>query len=173
MRSIFLIPLTALVAAAAGCGSEARETATRSIPERDLTLVPQTSDLQFASALETQRVPTLRTVRHTRWAARLASVVEPAPVLATPQPAAQPVAEPAKAEATPANDRELLPGKTVTMIPVSTGPSIGTDKTAGLPAERGRTVMVGGGGGTCGGRGRGRGRGPGIGMAPAPRPDFR
>ena len=173
MRSIVLVPLAALVAAAAGCGPGARESATRSNPQRDLTLVPQSSDLNFASALETQQVPIHQTVRHTRWAARLAAVAVPAPVLAVPEPVAQPVAQPAKTEATPANDRELLPGKTVTLIPVSSGPSTGSDKTAEPPSDRGRTEVAGGGGGggRCGGRGRGRG--PGIGMAPAPRPDFR
>ncbi|MDQ3223879.1 MAG: hypothetical protein M3Q75_10485 [Gemmatimonadota bacterium] len=68
----------------------------------------------------------------------------------------------------PANDRELLPGKTVTLIPASTGSSAGPDETEALPEGRGRPMVVRGGG-----RCRGGGRGPGIGIAGAPRPDFR
>lgn len=176
MRTIVLLPLTALMAVAAGCGSNVREQGARSVPQRDLTLMPQAPGVQIASPVEMQQVRTSPTVHHSQWATRLvpaprstrlepklqlAAFSTPAPVPAVPQPVAQP--------STPANDRELLPGKTVTVIPVSSGPSTGTDKTDGLPADRGRTMIAHGGGGTC----RGRGRGPGIGMAPAPRPDFR
>jgi hypothetical protein len=176
MRTSFLFPLTALVAVVAGCGSEVKEHAARSVPQRDLTLVPQSPGLEIASPVEIQRL------RIQHQAARrsiprepkvvLAAMVAPlaalgagtAPVVAAPQPIAQPTNTPT----TPANDRELLPGKTVTVIPVSSGPSTGSDKADEFPPARGRT-MVAGGGGTC----RGRGRGPGIGIAGAPRPDFR
>jgi hypothetical protein len=165
MRNIILLPLAALVAVAAGCGSAVREQAGSSVPRRDLTLVTQGSQVEFASPLETRQLRTPRgIVHHSQLAVRLASVPTRAPVLAVPQP----VVQPAPAPETPLNDRELLPGKTVTVIPVSIGPSAGTDKTDGLPEERGHTVIAHGGGGTC----RGGGRGPGIGM-PAPRPDFR
>jgi hypothetical protein len=53
------------------------------------------------------------------------------------------------------------------VIPVSSGPSNGSDKTDELPGERGHI------GRAHGGRCPGGGRGPDIGMAPAPRPDFR
>jgi hypothetical protein len=166
MRTSFLFPLTALVAVVAGCGSNAREQAARSIPERDLTLVPQAPAVDIASPVEIQRVRIQhRTARRSvplEPKVRLAAVW--APVLAAPQP----VAQPASTTPTPVSDRELLPGKTVTVIPASSGPSTGSDKADEAPPERGRTVVMGGGG-TC----RGRGRGPGIGMAPAPRPDFR
>ena len=167
MRITVLFPLTALVAVAAGCGSDIKESAARSVPQRDLTLIPQTAEVEFASPVEMQQVRTSRTVHHSGWATRLqlAAFSTPAPAPAVPQPVAQPATVPA----TPANDRELLPGKTVTVIPVSSGPSNGTDKTDEPPADRGRTMIAPGGGGTC----RGRGRGPGIGMAPVPRPDFR
>jgi hypothetical protein len=165
MRTVFLLSLTALVAVVAGCGSVGREQATRSVPQRDLTLVPQTSAVDIASPVETQQLRVQhQTVRHSQLAVRLAAVTLPAPVLAVPVPGAQPVRMPA----TPANDRELLPGKTITVIPASSTPSTGSDGTDELPATRGRTKVAHGGGG-C----RGRGRGPGIGMAPAPRPDFR
>jgi hypothetical protein len=163
MRPIFLLPLSALVAVVAGCGSETTEQAARSVPQRDLTLVTQTSEVKFASPVEVQQVRTQhRTAPRSGPFApkvRLASVVESAPVLAAPEPVAE-------LASTPASDRELLPGKTVTVIPASSGPSIGTDRTDEIPAVEGRT-MVARGGGTC----RGRGRGPGIGRAP--RPDFR
>jgi hypothetical protein len=165
MRNIVLLPLAALVALAVGCGSEVREQAGSSVPQRDLTLVSQTPQVEVASPLETGqlRAPR-RSVHHSQMAARLAPVAT-APSFAAPQP----VAEPTPTSATPVNDRELLPGKTVTVIPVSSGPSTGTDKPDELPAERGHTMRAHGGGGTC----RGGGRGPDIGMAPAPRPDFR
>jgi hypothetical protein len=171
MRTIFLLPLTALVVVVAGCGSEAREQAARSVPQRDLTLVPQTPAVEIASPVETHQLRVqLRTVRPTFSSRPLepkvsfASVTVPAPVLAIPEP----VAQPASTAAASANDRELLPGKTVTVIPVSNTPSTGSDGPDELPAARGRTMVAHGGGG-C----RGRGRGPGIGIANAPRPDFR
>lgn len=177
MRTSFLYPLTALVAVVAGCGSEVKEQAARSVPQRDLTLVPQAPAVEIASPVEIQRLRMQhRTARRSiprepkvvlaAMAAPLAALgAGSAPILAVPQRVAQPTNTPA----TPANDRELLPGKTVTVIPVSSGPSTGVDKADELPEARGRTMVVRGGGGTC----RGRGRGPGIGMAPAPRPDFR
>jgi hypothetical protein len=175
MRTIFMLPLTALVAVVAGCGSEARESAARSVPERDLTLVTQTPQVEVASPVEIERPQVQhRTVGPSRLApasrsrrepkVKVADVWVPAPVLATPQPVAQPASMAPAPE--PNNDRELLPGKTVTLIPASSGPSTGPDQTDGLPEVRGRTVVARGGG-TC----RGRGRGPGVGAAP--RPDFR
>jgi hypothetical protein len=169
MRNISLLPLAALLAVAAGCGTEVKEQTSSSVPRRDLTLVTQSAQVEVASPLETQMLRTSRRgVHSSRMAARLAPVAAAAPVLAAPQPVVQPV--PAAPAATPTSNRELPPGKTVTLIPVSSGPSNGTDKGAdAFPAERGHTVRAHGGGGTC----RGGGRGPDIGMAPAPRPDFR
>ena len=178
MRTSFLLPLTVLVAVAAGCASEAREQAARSVPQRDLTLVTQTPAVEIASPVELQQVRIQRrTARQAPRSSRepkiiLAAVAAPlsalgpgsAPALAVPEPAVQP----ASTASTPANDRELLPGKTVTVIPASSTPSTGSDGTDELPATRGRTKVAHGGGG-C----RGRGRGPGIGIANAPRPDFR
>jgi hypothetical protein len=164
MRIIVLFPMTVLVAVAAGCGSLGREQATRSVPQRNLTLVPQTPAVEIASPVETRQLRIQhRTVRHSQLAVRLAAVAVPTPVLAIAQPVAQPTTT-----AAPANDRELLPGKTVTVIPAGSTPSTGSDVTDEIPAARGRTMAARGKGG-C----RGRGRGPGIGMGPAPRPDFR
>jgi hypothetical protein len=175
MRTAFLLPIAAVVAVVAGCGSEAREQRARSLPERDLTLVTQTAGVEIASPVEMQQLRIHhRAIRQAPRPSRkpkihLAAVAAPlaplgagsAPILAVPEP----VAQPATATVTPANDRELLPGKTVSVIPASSGPSTGSDRADELPPE-GRT-MVARGGGTC----RGRGRGPGI--AAAPRPDFR
>lgn len=169
MRTSLLFPLTALVAVVAGCRSGVKEQASGSVLQRDLTLVPQAPAVDIASPVEIQRVRNQhRTAQRSiplQPKVSLAAVWAPVPVPAAPQP----VAQPASTTPTPVNDRELPPGKTVTMIPVSSGPSAGVDKTDEIPRDRGRTMVVGGGGGTC----RGRGRGPGIGMAPAPRPDFR
>ena len=167
MRNVSLLPLAALVAVAAGCSSEVKVQTASSVPQRDLTLVSNSSQLEVASPLETgQLISQHRTIHHSRMAARLVPVAT-APVLAAAPPIA--AAPSATEPVAPADAHELLPGKTVTVIPVSTGPSVGTDKTGEFPAERGHAVRAHGGGGTC----RGGGRGPDIGMAPAPRPDFR
>jgi len=184
MRTAFLLPLAALMAIVAGCRSDVRERTTGSLP-RDLTLVTQSPGVAVASAVEMQQLrvehrtrrpsqPAVRPaatrpsrdpkVRLAAVAAPLASVGTGSPVLAAPEP----TAEPTSTAPTPDNGRELLPGKTVTLIPASSGPSTGSDTADEFPPTRGRT-MVARGGGTC----RGRGRGPGIGIAAAPRPDFR
>ena len=169
MRAKFLFPLTALVAVAAGCASEARDQASGSVPQRDLTLVPQTPSVEIASPVEThQLLVQHRTVRPAFSSRPLEPKVSLASVT-VPLVTAEPVAQPVSTAATPANDRELLPGKTVTVVPVSNTPSTGSDGTDELPATQGRTMVAHGGGGGC----RGRGRGPGIGIANAPRPDFR
>jgi hypothetical protein len=173
-------PLTALVAVVAGCGSEVKEQTVRSLPQRDLTLVTQTAYVETASPVETHQLRIQhRAVRPSKPAARRSRPLAPKGVLAAmtahaPILDAEPVAQPVSTSPTPEegassnNDRELLPGKTVTVIPASSGPSTGSDTADELPPERGRTMVVRGGG-TC----RGRGRGPGIGIGAAPRPDFR
>ena len=171
MRTVFLFPLMALVAVVAGCGSEAKEQASGSVPQRDLTLVPQTPAVEIASPVETHQLRVQHRTARPAFSSRtvepkvsLASATVSAPVLAIPEPVAQPTVT----AATSANNRELLPGKTITVIPASSTPSTGSDGADDFPDTRGRTMVAHGGGG-C----RGRGRGPGIGMAPAPRPDFR
>jgi hypothetical protein len=154
MRTSFLFPIMALVAIVTGCGSGETEQVTGSVLQRDLTLVTQTATVEIASPVEMQQLRIQhRSMRPSQWATRLAST-------------RRSVAQPATTSSTPNNDRELLPGKTVTVIPASSGPSAGSDRTDELPPARGRTLVTGGGG-TC----RGRGRGPGI--PGAPRPDFR
>ena len=151
MRTLFLFSLIALVAVAAGCESA-------STPRRDLTLVTHASAPEIASPVETARpVVRHRTVRPSRQAqttrasrapkVKLADVRMPAPVLAIPQPMTQP----SGTAAIPANDRELLPGKTVTLIPASSGPSIDSDRNDELP-EGHRQTTVARGKGKHGGR---------------------
>jgi hypothetical protein len=171
MRTVFLFPLLALVAVVAGCGSEAKEQASGSVPQRDLTLVPQTPAVEIASPVETHQLRVQHRTVRPAFSSRtvepkvsLASATVSAPVLAIPEA----VAQPAVTAATSANDRELLPGKTVTVIPASSIPSTGSDGADEFPDTRGRTMVAHGGGG-C----RGRGRGPVFGIANAPRPDFR
>jgi hypothetical protein len=178
MRTILLLPLPALMAVVAGCGFGATEQRAGSVPRRDLTLVTQTAGVEIASPVETQqlRIPR-RAPRASRPATGRApvariSAVEPRVGLAVGAVSApllaEPVAQPAAMAPTPGSDRELLPGKTITLIPASSGPSVGVDPADDFPTVRGGTMVVRGGG-TC----RGRGRGPGIGIATAPRPDFR
>jgi hypothetical protein len=170
MRTIFLAPLTvlALVAGVAACGSRASEPGAHSAPPRDLTLVTQTAQVEIASPVETQQAqPAARRAPRSRPLGpkvKLGGRWTPPPLPAV----SHPVAHPVSTSPTPANDRELLPGKTVTVLPASSGPSAGPDQTDDFPTARGRTMGTRGGG-TC----RGRGRGPGIGIAAAPRPDFR
>src|SRR5688572_6454311 len=123
MRIICLLPLTALVIVVAGCGSEVKQQTARSLPQRDLTLVTQTSEVKIVSPVETQQPQRAARLAPAPRSSRLqpkvvlAAVAAPAPVLAVPEPVTQPVSPASD------NDRELLPGKTVTLIPASSGPS--------------------------------------------------
>jgi hypothetical protein len=182
MRTVFLLPLTAVMAVAAGCGAEGREQAARSLPQRDLTLATQAAEVKIASPVELQQLRTqYRTVRPPRREPRRSGAIEtePAPVAVAPLavlgagsavvlPASPSVAESASTASEAANDRELLPGKTVTIIPASSGPSPAPPLTDDFPTAQGGTFAVRGGG-----RCPPRGRRPGIGIATAPRPDFR
>jgi len=174
MRALALLPILA-VTLLAGCSVEKTE-ATRSAPKRDLTLVSQSFESAVASPMErehprvrhsagsrrakVQRVGPANRIQAT---VRRASMTTTLPVAVHAEPIAQPISTPPVSE----NSRELLPGKTVTVIPASNGPSPATDTGDDLPREGSRTI-VRAGGGRCGG---GRGHGPGI--AAAPRPDFR
>jgi hypothetical protein len=195
MRNAFLfsLPLT-IVVAAAGCGSQPKQQGARSDLERDLTLVSKAPDKAVTSPIElgevrTQPGNTVRVVRHRP--ARHATTKLPEPVrsaptarpvvadVSVPSPAAQPAA------AVPADSHELPPGKTVTVIPVSSGPSSlgGESGPEDIPlmAGTGGSGMggggsgMGGGGSGMGGGGSGMGGGcpgrdaPGITIASRPR----
>lgn len=172
MRTFFLLPLTAVVIVVAGCGSQERTEAALSVIERDLTLPAQAPEVEIASAVELQQ-PAIR-----RTTGRIATAgIRPAPrrstieseTAAAPAPAlalspADTAARPVSTASEPANDRELPPGKTITVIPVSSGPSTAVDPVDEIPTVRGGIIGVRGGG-RCPPRGR-----PGIGIATRPRP---
>ncbi len=187
MRVTSILPLAFTAAVLAGCSTESprlsnQETASRgaegtAFSDRDLTLqTTATQAVEVASPVELSR-PT----SEPRPAPRPSSSPKPAPApTPDPVPEASPAAEsavpvPALAVAqvlvhqAPVEDvavgvgRELAPGKTVTAIPVSTGPSASPEDPSWTPAKPGRSMIVGGGGrrgGTC--RPRGGVRGIGI-----------
>jgi hypothetical protein len=174
MRSLVLLLPMAVLVGVAGCKVGAGEQMARSVPERDLTLVQQTSEMNIASPVETRR-PQIE--RQTRWVSRARASSARRPITRIPvttisppaelRTATQTIVEPTRAPTAAPNDRELLPGKTVTLIPASSGPSTETGWSDDFPVERGRAVVSRGG--QCGDRGRR----PGIGIATRPRPDFR
>ena len=169
MRAAFFLSLA--VVALAGCGS-AKPRQTASVSERDLTLSTSATEAEVASPIELQRpVPqgTKQVVRrpHRRAAtsfqptlvrAVLRETIARAPVSTTP------AAEPVAVVSEPADPHELLPGKTVTIIPASSGPTPTTDNPRD-PAEArdgmGGTIGIGGG---CHGRGGSGMGGGGSGM---------
>jgi hypothetical protein len=146
MRRLLLLPAIIVVTTLAGCASEEGEQATASLPPRDLTLQAQGPALEIASPVELQQIRTRnQTVRTSR--PTPAAVVVPAVSL----PAPMRVDQPATTEFEEINDGELPPGKTVTLIPASAGPSPGTDE-ANVGSCRPRSPR------------------PGIGIAARPRP---
>ncbi|HEU5041548.1 MAG TPA: hypothetical protein VFT84_12035 [Gemmatimonadales bacterium] len=146
---------------AAGCGPGGTAGVDRSAQplERDLTL--RTSApvaVEVASAVELGRpeVPKAKTPRR-----RSTPRPAPAPSEAPPRPEAAPAPEPVAVE-TPApvtvaaidmtapvetpvgDDRELAPGETITIVPVSSDPGSGGGGDIALPTEPGRGVFSGG-----------------------------
>lgn len=184
MRTAFLIPLAFAAAVVAGCGGEVsntlegEDTASRAAAslERDLTLsVPQMPATEVASAVELSAPKSaLAPTRRHRPRPKPAPAPVPAPAAepdhdAAAEPEATPVSPPTVGEAiadaavdhAASGGRELAPGRTITIIPVSSGPSVEADEgDSWLPSEPSRGVLVGGGG-TC----RRRGGGGGIGIA--------
>jgi hypothetical protein len=168
MRTMLLLPLTIAAAAAVGCRttSEGTEQAALRAPRRDLTLErAAASEVEVASPVELARMPAKRLAVHHHL-----RVHRPAPVPAatgtgdTPAlPAALTHAQPAPLAATtapaPADPHELAPGKTITVIPASSGPSTTPDWTDERPSGAGRGIAVGTGGHGGGCRPRGTGGG--------------
>jgi hypothetical protein len=183
MRAASILPLALTTALLAGCAADSsrrsnQETASRGaeraeLPDRDLTLrTPATPAVEIASPVELSRaLPEPPRARRPK--------ISPKPVPApTPDrpPEASPDAEAAVpastlAEPAPVDDatagagRELAPGKTVTVIPASSGPSSSSpEDPSWAPEGPGRSVIIGGGGGR-GGKCRPRGGVRGIGIA--------
>jgi hypothetical protein len=156
MRSSFLFPLSLSLIAVAGCGSQAQDPKPGSDLKRDLTIVSQASQTAVATPIELEQVrartigrgtvSARHSVRHR--AASRSAVRAPKPVAVRAVAAAAPAASPAPAvvdptNTAPANPRELAPGKTVTVIPVSTGSSTGTDEGAAPRLGTGGSGMGG------------------------------
>jgi hypothetical protein len=187
MRTASLLSLAVTAGLVTACGqgaspvTEVAETASRapSPPDRDLTLsTPTAPAAEVASALELSRQPPSSTSsRDSRPrpkprpapAPHPEAELTPAPIIVPAMAVAHELAEPAPDEDAAAGGRELAPGKTVTVVPASSGPSIEADEDdAWLPSQRPRGILVGGGG-TC--RPRGGVRGIGIaGRIPVSRP---
>jgi hypothetical protein len=182
MRTASLFPLACVAVLVAACGSgvpgvpEGDETAARIAEprQRDLTLqVPELPATEVASAVELARPHApLRTPRprpRPRPKSRPAVEVEGGPAVvptALPVAPAAPILTEALADPAPMDEpgsggRELAPGKTVTLIPVSSGPTVEADEDdSWLPSERPRGIIMGGGD-----RCRRRGGVSGIGIA--------
>ena len=154
--------LTAGLVAGCGLGGTSgadRGTGDRASLERDLTLRSAApAPVEIASAVELGRpeVPKAATPRR-----RSSPRPAPAPSKAPPRPEAAPSPEPvavaapapvavaaidmaAPVETPVGNDRELAPGQTVTIIPVSGGSATGGGGDIALPTEPGRGVFSGG-----------------------------
>jgi hypothetical protein len=173
MRIVFLLPLAAAVAAVAGCGSEGREQTTASVTKRDLTLATAPQETVIATPVELRqtRIPP-RTTNPSKRATRRSRPVQTKPVPVNLAAVSTSVLDSAPtmrfAAATEAtSDRELPPGKTVTIIPANTGASTGSEWDEDFPTARGTSI-----GGGSGGRCRPRGPKPGIGIAGRPRPSL-
>jgi hypothetical protein len=165
MRSLSLIPIAALVLAG-GCGRGPEETGRApAAPSRNLTLERSPAPtVQVASPLEAPRPrPERPRVQRPRRTARPepAPAPQPVPPVAAPvaEAAAAPLTAPAAAAPRPSADaaadpHALAPGQTVTIVPVNSGPSVGSDPAEAPPSRAGRAILIGRGhGGTCQPRG--------------------
>ena len=129
MRTRFLLTLTIVVAAvASGCREQARDETATAL-QRDLTLAAPAPKVEFATPVELGR-PQPR-VTPSRAIRRHVSAAPKSPTVYI-EPVREPVIIPAslgptEAEPEPVTGRELPPGKTVTLIPASSGPSPAPD----------------------------------------------
>ena len=183
MRAVSIVPLAFTIAVMSGCAADSprtpnHETASRgeggAPSDRDLTLqTAAAAALEVASPVELSRPkPEPQPERRSRISPKPAPAPAPKPPpdaapaaeAAMPLPGvavAEVLAAPAPVEDEAAGSgRELAPGKTVTIIPVSNEPSFTPEDPSWDPAEGRRGVIVGGGGDRC--RPRGGVRGIGI-----------
>jgi hypothetical protein len=180
LRSSVPLALSAVIAACAteSPRSSGEETATFEVTAtaaaaRDLTLHGSaTAQVEVASAVELSRAdpPTPREARP-KASPKPAPAARPdrtpdakpvddvAAVVATMSVAQIPAAPPPVEDAAGAGGRELAPGKTVTVVPASSGPSAAPEEPEWVP-ERHRGIMMGHPGDRC--RPRGGVRGIGI-----------
>jgi hypothetical protein len=172
MRSASILPLALTAAVLAGCAPDSprgsdQETAVGTaerdkLPARDLTLrTPATPAIEVASPVELSRaLPQPRSTRRPRISPKPAPAPAPDPVPEAAPAAPAPVADSTVAVADVGDGRELPPGRTVTVIPASSGPSFPPEEPSWAPAGPGRSTFIGGGGDRC--RPRGGVRGIGI-----------
>jgi hypothetical protein len=170
MRTVFLLPLLVVLTAVVGCESEGREQAAASVTGREITLLTPAPEVEIASPLELRRPQTHQTVRRSRSTSRPAqalrhATVEPKLTLAIVVTPPLTVGPPTSVAPEPVSDRELPPGRSVTVIPASSGPSAAPDYIDEFPPTRSGTIVRGGG--RCPPRNR-----PGIGIATRPRPSL-
>ena len=175
MRIGFPVLLTAMATAVFGCGSQGREQTAVSVTERDLTLRAAAPEVEIVSRVELQHLrPQARTGRRVLRERRPLPSPRPQAIesrngselvsaLVSALPAADSVGQTETVD--PVSNRELPPGKTVTLIPASSGPSLTPEWTDGFPGTRGDPIVRPGA--RCPPRGR-----PGIGIATRPRPSL-
>ncbi len=184
MRTLLLVSICVGAVGVVGCGSVAKESPAPTVARRDLTVPAPPPKVEVASAVELGRIQPARTRQHSTRAHRRArpAAAKVTPVVVASQPSPPPAPEavpvPRFRQPEPVNDRELPPGKTVTVIPASNGGPTIEDAGAGRgegwgtggSGMGGGGSGMGGGGSGMGGRGRcpggGAGPGPGIAMRP-------
>ena len=128
MRTRYLLSLTIVVAAgASGCGKQAQEE-TASALQRDLTLAAPAPNVEIASPMELER-PEPRVARPRAARRHVSARKSPTIDLEPIRPAVTIHASvgPTETAPEPVSGRELPPGKTVTLIPASSGPSTAAD----------------------------------------------
>ena len=126
MRTRFLLCLTIVVAAgASGCREQANEVTATAL-QRDLTLAAPAPNLEIASPVELER-PQPRITRPRAVRRHVSASKSPALDLERPAVIIQASLRPTEIAPEQVTGRELPPGKTVTLIPTSSGPSTATD----------------------------------------------
>ena len=124
MRSCLLIPFAVMMAS---CNQPKPEESAVSL-RRDLTLAASASNVEIASVVELERPqPRVTRARAPRRhvSARKTTPIDLQPI--RPAVAVEPSPRSPVTAPEPVSGRELPPGKTVTLIPASSGPSTATD----------------------------------------------
>jgi hypothetical protein len=128
MRTCFLLSLTMVVAVVgSGCRERVQEETATAL-QRDLTLAAPAPNVEIASPVELER-PEPRVIRSRAPRRHVSASKSPTIHLEPIRPAVivQASLGPTETAPEPVTGRELPPGKTVTLIPTSSGPSTSTD----------------------------------------------